>query len=134
MPSLRILLVDDDHDGLSALARLLRFCGHEVHEAMTVREAVAVGERSRCDLLIADIGLPDGTAMALISQLRRMYPLPAIALTGHDEKEYAQESRSAGFDKHLLKPIVFDDLIAAISDLRPVENAATPAARAGDAP
>lgn len=118
--SLRILLVEDSRDALEALAKLLRHEGHEVHAAMTVREAVNMAERKRWDLLIADIGLPDGTAMELMSVLRNICPLPGIVLTGHGEDEYRAQSRAAGFRRHLLKPVVFPDLLAAIAE---IENA-----------
>lgn len=87
---------------------------------MTVRDAVNVAERQRCDLLISDIALPDGTAMDLMSVLRNICPLAGIALTGHGEEEYRAQSRAAGFDRHLLKPVLFADLLAAIAE---VENA-----------
>lgn len=115
--SLRILLVDDSRDALEALAKLLRCEGHEVYAAMTVREAVDVAARQRCDLLIADIELPDGTAMELMCVLRNICPVPGIALTGHGEDEYRSLARAAGFHRHLLKPIHFADLLAAIAEL-----------------
>ena len=115
--SLRILLVDDSRDALDALAKLLRHEGHEVHAAMTVRDAVNVAEQKRWDLLISDIGLPDGTAMELMNVLRNISPVPGIALTGHGEEEYRAQSRAAGFHRHLLKPVLFADLLAAIADV-----------------
>ena len=114
---LRILLVDDDQNALMALSRLLQSKGHEVHAATTIHEAIRLAKQRRCDLLIADIELPDGTAMDLMRELRSMYPLAGIALTGYEAEEYRIWSRAAGFEKHLLKPIHFDDLLAAIADV-----------------
>ena len=117
MLGLRILLVDDEQYALTALSRLLQCKGHEVYAAMTVREAIWLAKQGRCDLLIADFELPDGTAMDLLRELRSVYPLPGIVLTGHDAEEYKVRSRAAGFAKHLVKPIHFDDLVAAIADV-----------------
>ena len=117
MSGLRILLVDDDQYALTALSKLLQSKGHEVHAAMTVREAIELARQRRCDLLIADIELPDGTAMDLMREVRTMYPLPGMVLTGYEAEEYKVQSRAAGFDKHLLKPICFNDLLAAIADI-----------------
>ena len=127
MSGLRILLVDDEQCALTALSKLLQAKGHEVYAAMTVREAIWSARQGRCDLLIADFELPDGTAMGLMRELRSMYPLPGIVLTGYDGEEYKVRSRAAGFGKHLVKPIHFDDLLAAIADV------ATPALSNADA-
>ena len=127
MSRLRILLVDDEQYALTALSKLLQCKGHEVYAAMTVREALWLAKQGRHDLLIADLELPDGTAMDLMRELRSMYSLPGIVLTGYEGEEYKARSRAAGFDKHLVKPIHFDDLVAAIADV------ATPALSNADA-
>ena len=117
MLELCILLVDDEEYALTALSKLLQSKGHAVYAATTVREAIALAKQQRCDLLIADLELPDGTAMDLMRELRSMYPLPGIVLTGYEGEQYKVQSRAAGFDKHLLKPIHFDDLVAAIGEV-----------------
>jgi PAS domain S-box-containing protein len=99
---LRILLVEDHRDTLRALARLLRSLGHEPSTAETLAsglEAAAVGD---FDLLISDIGLPDGSGCELMS---RLSPLPGIALTGFGMDGDVRKTREAGFVTHLTKPV-----------------------------
>ena len=117
--SLSILLVDDHPESLSPLAKLLRHCGHTVHTAGSVREAKAKLERERLDLLVADIGLPDGCGSDVMKAFRATHHKPGIALTGHGEDHYAKVCEEAGFSKRLLKPVVFHDLIAAIEAALP---------------
>jgi CheY-like chemotaxis protein len=112
--SLSILLVDDHAESLSPLAKLLRHCGHTVHTAQNVHEAMDKVSRERLDILVADIGLPDGCGAEIMKEFRAAQGKPGIALTGHGEDHYARLCEEAGFSTRLLKPVVFDDLIAAI--------------------
>ena len=116
---LSILLVDDHPESLSPLAKLLRHCGHTVHTAGTVQEAKAKVERERLDLLVSDIGLPDGSGTDVMKVFRATQHKPGIALTGHGEDHYAKVCAEAGFTTRLLKPVVFDDLLAAIEAALP---------------
>lgn len=120
--SLRILVVDDDVPGLRALAGLLAMAGHEVHTAANGREAVSLAGQRRCDLLIADLGLPDCTGLDLIRELRGMYFMEGIVLSGDGDEDTLHGCKDAGFAKHLLKPLIFNDLIAAIKELHPTGN------------
>ena len=117
MPVPRILVVDDDRDGLTVLARLLRLAGHEVQTAASVGEALTVAGGHPCDVLVTDIGLPDGNGFDLMRKLKTMYPLPAIALTGWTEEQSEQGGQAAGFERYLVKPVQFDELLTAIRDL-----------------
>ena len=116
MSELCILLVDDHHDGLRFLSKLLRSHGHSVHTASTVVDARRLAEEHHCDLLIADLDLPDGSGLDLLRELRERQPIPAIALTGHGGREVECQTREAGFARHLTKPIVFADLLAAVAE------------------
>jgi len=114
----RVLLVDDHVDSLYVIARLLTLEGMEVVAASSRREAMRLaGVERRCDVLVTDLGLPDGTGMDLLDDLARLYPIPAIALTAHCEVEFLEMTRSPRFARHLLKPILAADLIKAVQEV-----------------
>src|SRR4051812_17700019 len=78
-----VVVVEDHADSRRALARLLEMSGYEVRCAGSVHEALEVVASHGCDLLIADLGLPDGSGLDLMRQLRGAYGLTrGIALTG----------------------------------------------------
>jgi CheY-like chemotaxis protein len=97
--------VEDNADTLHVMARLLRVCGHEVHTAAGVRSALDVAEHEDFDLLISDIGLPDGSGWELMSELRTRRPVRGIALSGFSMDEDIQKSQRVGFMAHLSKPV-----------------------------
>ncbi|HEX8311230.1 MAG TPA: PAS domain S-box protein [Chthoniobacteraceae bacterium] len=116
--SRRILLVEDHPPTLEVLSRLLRRAGHEVTTAVSVSAAQSISEQQPFEILISDIGLPDGTGIELITALRlRRGEFPAIALSGYGMEEDHRRTRDAGFSAHLVKPVDFDQLTAAIEKL-----------------
>ena len=114
--SLRILLVEDNLDTLRIMARLLARRGHQVATADSICEAIRVAEGAEFDLLISDLGLPDGSGLDLIRRLRETRPDPilGIALSGFGMDEDLRRSRDAGFVEHLVKPVDFHSLETAI--------------------
>lgn len=113
----RILLVDDHDDTLQVLSRLLRGHGYAVETATTVGSAVEAAAAGRFDLLISDIGLPDGSGTEIIRQVKSHYDIRGIALSGFGMDEDVRRSREAGFEEHLTKPVNFRVLEAAIRRL-----------------
>ena len=113
--SLRILLVEDHEPTRSALSRLLARRRHFVEAAGSVAEARSLASNDRFDLVISDIGLPDGDGCELMALLRRERRLRGIALTGFGMEHDIVRSRQAGFFTHLTKPIRADQLEAAIA-------------------
>jgi CheY-like chemotaxis protein len=102
----RILLVDDHRDTLKVMQRLLEACGHHVEVAMSVADAARAARETVFDLLISDIGLPDGTGLDVIQAVRVTNPgLPGIALTGYGMEQDHRSSIAAGFAAHLTKPV-----------------------------
>jgi CheY-like chemotaxis protein len=72
--------------------------------------------RRRFDVLVSDLGLPDRSGLDLIRMLRaRGATVPAIALSGYGQEKDREQSRAAGFQMHLVKPIDGDQLIEAIA-------------------
>ncbi|WP_050028539.1 response regulator [Verrucomicrobium sp. BvORR034] len=116
---LRILLVEDHEDTREVMRQLLQRRGHEVLVARSVATALALLDHGEpVDLLISDLGLPDGSGLDLIKSIRNRLPLRAIALSGYGMEEDHQRSREAGFQEHLVKPVNFPDLLRAIERLR----------------
>ena len=121
----RILLVDDHADSISSMHLFLKAKGYEVTTADSVEVALKAVVRERVDLLVSDIGLPDGSGEDLIRRLRNMgQNLPSIALSGYGMEEDIARSRAAGFQIHLIKPVSQQNLLSAIGQL--LEGADSP--------
>ena len=111
---LRILLVEDHEPTARVLSTLLRRVGHTVSTANSVARGIAAARAEEFDLLVSDVGLPDGSGLDLIRELRDQYAGRAIALTGFGMEEDVQKTRAGGFAMHLTKPVQFSELTAAI--------------------
>jgi PAS domain S-box-containing protein len=115
---LRILVVEDEPATLRLMARLLSGLGHEVTTANSITTALDRLATAEFDLVISDIGLPDGTGLELMRRIvASLGPVPAIALTGYGMEDDIQRSREAGFASHMTKPIDFTKLEAMIGRL-----------------
>jgi PAS domain S-box-containing protein len=105
---LRLLFVEDHPDTAETVAELLRMMGHQVSVAGTVAEALetagALAANEGFDLVVSDLGLPDGSGHDLMRELVRLYNVPGIAVSGYGMEEDVRKSREAGFSLHLTKP------------------------------
>ncbi|MDQ3199621.1 MAG: ATP-binding protein, partial [Verrucomicrobiota bacterium] len=103
----RILLVEDHADTAAILARLLRRMGHDVLVADSVSAALELAEtemrNAPIDLVMSDLGLPDGTGYDLMRELSSKYGLRGIALSGFGMDSDLAQSTAAGFSRHLIK-------------------------------
>jgi CheY-like chemotaxis protein len=102
---LRIFIVENHDDTRYLLGLLLEQLGHTVFSAGTLNEALKEIPGARCDLLISDIGLPDGNGWELMERLGDERPPYAIAMSGFGMASDRQRSLAAGFRHHLLKPV-----------------------------
>ena len=115
-----ILVVDDNVDAASSLAMLLRMAGHEVsvaHEGGQALESVA-GKAP--DIILLDIGLPGMNGYEVARHLRARpdgQSVRIIALTGYGQEEDRRRSQEAGFDGHLVKPVMPADLFGVIDSV-----------------
>ncbi len=108
---LRILLVDDHVDSVRPMQLFLEAMGYQVTTAHTVATALRAAAQEEFDLLVSDIGLPDGSGDDLIRLLQdKGQKLPSIALSGYGTEQDVARSRAAGFHVHLTKPVSPDDL------------------------
>ncbi|MGA2253297.1 MAG: ATP-binding protein, partial [Thermoguttaceae bacterium] len=113
---LHILLVEDHGVTAKLMRMVLTSEGHAVETAGDVATALELAGQHRFDLLVSDLGLPDGSGYDLIRQLRqRGYTFPAIALSGYGQGEDIQRSHEAGFAAHLTKPASCKAVLAAVA-------------------
>lgn len=110
MRKLRILLVEDHPDSARIMSQLLRRGGHDVTIAHSVGEAMAKGGEGSFDLLVSDLGLPDGSGHDLMRHVHANWKLRGIALSGYGMEDDIRRSREAGFSAHLTKPVSIDRL------------------------
>jgi len=114
---LRILLVEDHQDTRRALSRLLTHFGHRVVTTGTVATAKQIVGSDQIDVLLCDIGLPDGSGYEVAAQARAKRRIKAIALTGFGTEKDVLRSKEAGFDFHLVKPVNFQELQSVLDQL-----------------
>jgi CheY-like chemotaxis protein len=69
------------------------------------------------DLVLCDIGLPDGSGYEVISKAKARGPIKAVAITGFGTEEDLRRSKEAGFDYHLVKPVDFQELRAVLEQV-----------------
>jgi signal transduction histidine kinase/CheY-like chemotaxis protein len=122
---LAVLLVEDHEPTLKVLAKLLRRAGHTVTGAASVASARAAAQQRKFDLLLSDLGLPDGSGLELMRELRADYAGRAIALTGYGMESDVRASHDAGFADHLTKPVDLAALDAAIARVAGANGGAT---------
>jgi signal transduction histidine kinase/ActR/RegA family two-component response regulator len=119
---MRALFVDDEADAREIITMLLAGCGAEVRTASSAPEALAACDEWRPEILIADIGMPGEDGYTLMKKLRALEKLrgghiPAIALTAYARQEDRLRALSAGYERHVPKPIEPDELLAAVASL-----------------
>ena len=116
----RVLIVDDSEDGAESLAMLLEFGGHETHKAYDGVEAIEAAERLRPDVVLLDIGLPRLNGYEACRRIRQQpwgKDVVMVALTGWGQEEDRRQSRDAGFDAHMVKPVDHDALLQFLAAL-----------------
>jgi CheY-like chemotaxis protein len=114
---LRLLLIEDHDDTARTLSRLLEKRGFGVKVASSVARGLETLQQDQFDLLLCDLGLPDGTGIDFIEKVRARQQTPAIALTGYGMQEDVERAQKAGFDAHLTKPVNLQKLEATIWQL-----------------
>jgi DNA-binding response OmpR family regulator len=121
---MRILLVDDHLDSLTAIAKILTHNGHDVATAHNLLIASSLCKHGRFDFVISDPDLPDGDGCDL-ARLASECGTKAIALTAHGFPEHRARTKAAGFCAHLLKPVGIDQIELTMQSLPCIEPDAT---------
>lgn len=123
---LRILLVEDHEEARRSLYTLLESQGYKVRAAANVQDALDLGARHVFDLLIADVGLPDGNGLKLLERIKQnSTELQGIVISGHGMPQDILDSAAAGFASHMVKPIQFPELRRTLEALIPQAKAAS---------
>jgi PAS domain S-box-containing protein len=112
----RVLFVEDHEATRVTLSRLLRRRGYDVTVTQSVADALRRADCGVFDVLISDLGLPDGDGCTLMGKLRtKQSSLPGIALSGFGMDTDLSRSRAAGFQEHLIKPVSIDSIDRALA-------------------
>jgi CheY-like chemotaxis protein/two-component sensor histidine kinase len=111
--SLRILIVDDNHDAARSLALGLRNQGHVCRTVFDGPSALGEATEFAPQVVVLDIGMPEMSGYEVARRMRatgRFDTATLIAVTGWGQDEDRARSREAGFDHHLVKPVALDEL------------------------
>lgn len=114
---IQILLVEDDLSLIDGLAYSLKKNGFAVEIARSVREALALFARQQFDLLVLDLGLPDGSGFDICRHVRQTSPVPIIFLTASDEEVNVVMGLDIGGDDYITKPFKLNELFSRINAL-----------------
>jgi PAS domain S-box-containing protein len=110
---LRILLVEDHDDTREILGQVLRR-KHTVRDACNMATALEAAGQEPYDLVISDLGLPDGSGLDLIKRVHEMQSVRGICLSGYGMEHDVSRSRAAGYELHLTKPVDLDKFESAV--------------------
>src|SRR6476661_9544495 len=111
---MRILAVDDDPEILNLLSRGLKFEGYEVETAETGEKAIARFRESAPDLVLLDVMMPGIDGIEVAREMRKLRDPPVLMLTAKDAVNDKVAGLDAGADDYIVKPFVFDELLARI--------------------
>ena len=122
LAGLRILVVDDEYDARTLARRVLEERGAQVITVSSAAEAMAsVGDNNPPNVLVSDIGMPEQDGYDLIKQMRALPGdagrVPAVALTALARAEDRKRALSAGYQKHVSKPVDPAELVSVIASL-----------------
>jgi signal transduction histidine kinase/ActR/RegA family two-component response regulator len=122
LAGLRILVVDDEDDARTLARRVLEERGARVITVSSAAEAIAsVGDNNPPNVLVSDIGMPEQDGYDLIKQMRALPGdagrVPAVALTALARAEDRKRALSAGYQKHVSKPVDPAELVSVIASL-----------------
>jgi two-component system KDP operon response regulator KdpE len=112
--TLKVLVVEDDHEIRGLLVSVLTVEGFEVRSAVTVREAQALLQHDSPDLVILDLGLPDGDGADLLQRTRGMPSPPVVVLSARHDEAQKIALLDAGADDYVVKPFGVGELLARV--------------------
>ncbi|MDB5962689.1 MAG: diguanylate cyclase [Massilia sp.] len=104
----RVLVVDDNSDAADTLAELLEMLGHSTQVANNGLDALEAMQDFRPQVVLLDLGMPDMNGYQVAEAIRndRRFDQPLLAaLTGWGGQQDREQTRAAGFDLHLTKPV-----------------------------
>lgn len=105
----RVLVVDDNPDALKALSLLVSLRGHDVRQARDGAEAITIADEFRPEVIFMDLGMPKLSGFDAARRIREAYwgqNVLLVATTGWGQEDDRRRTKEAGFDHHLVKPIL----------------------------
>lgn len=112
--TLRLLVVEDDREIRAMMQSALAVEGFEVQTAVSLSEARALLQNSPPDVVVLDLGLPDGDGLELVQQIRKQHSLPILIVSARHQEEQKIRLLDAGADDYLSKPFAVGELLARI--------------------
>ena len=112
--TLRVLVVEDDPEIRALIQSSLSVEGYAVQTAVTVSEASALLRHAVPDLLLLDLGLPDGDGAVLVKEVRKTHTLPILVVSARHQEAQKIALLDAGADDYLTKPFSVAELLARI--------------------
>jgi signal transduction histidine kinase/ActR/RegA family two-component response regulator len=130
--AVRVVIVDDNQDAATSLKMVLEVVGYEVAVAHSGPAGLDLARQQRPDVVLLDIGLPGIDGYEVVRRLRREPELAqtvVVAVSGYGSEGDKQRAREAGFDRHLVKPVDPEELLALLIEVRSLRRAPRPAGR-----
>ena len=116
MDQARVLVVDDERDFNETIVKRLRRRGFTAETALSGPDALSVLSRQEFDVAILDIMMPGMDGIEVLRKVKKRYPgMEVILLTGHASVESGVQGMSIGANAYMIKPVDFDELLAAIA-------------------
>lgn len=112
--SLRVLVVEDDREIRALIQSALTVEGFEVQSAVSLSEATALWQHCPPDVIVLDLGLPDGEGLQLVREVRRHSSVPIVVVSARHQEAQKIELLDAGADDYLTKPFSVAELLARI--------------------
>jgi CheY-like chemotaxis protein len=119
---IKVLIVDDDRDTRDLIEWVLKRVGAEVTAVGSAREALEALDRDKPHVLVSDIAMPEEDGYSLLRKIRALPPehggrIPAIALTAHSLVQDRLQSLRAGFQSHVPKPVVPEEMVEVVASV-----------------
>jgi DNA-binding NtrC family response regulator len=112
MGTLRVLIVDDEEELVSALVERLTLRGFQAEGVTTGADALAYLEGAPCDVVLLDVKMPGIGGLEVIKRIKEQQPsLEVVLLTGHSSAQDAERGMTLGAFDYLMKPVKLDDLL-----------------------
>ena len=112
--SLRVLVVEDDPEIRALIQTSLSVEGFAVQTAVSLSEAGALIRHALPDILVLDLGLPDGDGLSLVQEVRKSHSLPILIVSARHQEAQKIQALDAGADDYLVKPFSVGELLARI--------------------
>jgi CheY-like chemotaxis protein len=116
----KVLLVDDNEDLLEITTKFLQLLGFQVQSCNNGQKCIEIAQISNPDVILLDIEMPGMDGFATCEYIRKQSwgkNLPIIALTGYDKEDFNQRYENAGFNRHVTKPVDWQELSSIIKNV-----------------